>query len=312
MEGIKHKMVEVNGIKMHIAEKGQGPVVLFLHGFPELWYSWRHQITALSALGYHVVAPDLRGYGDTDAPTSISSYTCFHIVGDLVALIDSLGVHQVFLVGHDWGAVIGWYLCMFRPNRVRAYVCLSVPFSPRNPDLRIVDAMRAIYGDNYYVCRFQEPSKMEGEMNEGGTANVLKYILTTRKTSPPILPPVGEYGTGINPDNHETLPSWLTEDDLAYFVTKFEKTGFTGGNWELTAPWTGVQIKVPVKFIIGELDMAYHFIGLKDYIHGGGFKENVPNLVEVIVQKGVARFIHQEAADEVSNHIYDFIRKFLI
>ncbi|KAJ1386038.1 Epoxide hydrolase-like [Sesbania bispinosa] len=283
MEGIKHRMVEVNGIKMHIAEKGEGPVVLLLHGFPELWYSWRHQIMALSALGYHAVAPDLRGYGDTDAPASITSYTCFHIVGDLVALIDSLGVHQVFLVGHDWGAIIGWYLCMFRPNK--------------------------------------EPGKMEGEMNEVGTANVLKYILTTHKTSPPILPPVGQYGTGMNLHYPETLPSWLTEDDLAYFVSKFEKTGFTGGlnyyrnlnlNWELTAPWTGVEIKVPVKFIIGELDMAYNFKGIKDYIHDGGFKENVPNLVEVIVQKGVARFIHQEAADEVSNHIYDFIRKFLI
>ena len=155
MEGIEHRIVEVNGIKMHVAEKGEGPVVLFLHGFPELWYSWRHQILALSSQGFRCVAPDLRGYGDTDAPSSISSYTCFHIVGDLVALIDSLGVDQVFLVAHDWGAIVGWYLCMFRPERVKAYVCLSVPLLRRDPNISTVDGMRALYGDDYYICRFQ-------------------------------------------------------------------------------------------------------------------------------------------------------------
>jgi pimeloyl-ACP methyl ester carboxylesterase len=157
MEGIEHRTVAVNGIKMHVAEKGNkdGQVVLFLHGFPELWYSWRHQIVALSSLGYRAIAPDLRGYGDTDAPSSVSSYTGFHIVGDIVALIDSLGVDQVFLVAHDWGAIIGWYLCMFRPERIKAYVCLSVPFLRRNPKIKTVDAMRAAYGDDYYICRFQ-------------------------------------------------------------------------------------------------------------------------------------------------------------
>lgn len=155
MEGIVHRTVEVNGIKMHVAEKGEGPVVLFLHGFPELWYSWRHQIISLSSLGYRAVAPDLRGYGDTEAPASISSYTCLHIVGDIVALIDSLGVDQVFLVAHDWGAIIGWYFCMFRPDRIKAYVCLSVPFMPRNPRVKPLAAFRAGYGDDYYICRFQ-------------------------------------------------------------------------------------------------------------------------------------------------------------
>ncbi|KAK2364988.1 epoxide hydrolase A [Trifolium repens] len=320
MEGIEHRTVEVNGIKMHIAEKGNkdGPVVLFLHGFPELWYSWRHQIVALSSLGYRAIAPDLRGYGDTDAPSSISSYTGFHIVGDIVALIDSLGVDQVFLVAHDWGAIIGWYLCMFRPERIKAYVCLSVPFLRRNPKIKTVDAMRAAYGDDYYICRFQEPGKMEAEMAEVGTAYVLKNILTTRKTGPPIFPK-GEYGYGFNPDMPNSLPSWLTEDDLAYFISKFEKTGFTGGlnyyrnfnpNWELMAPWNGVKIKVPVKFITGELDMIYTSLNMEEYIHGGGFKEDVPNLEEVIVQKGVAHFNNQEAAEEISNHIYEFIKKF--
>ncbi|CAJ2631689.1 unnamed protein product [Trifolium pratense] len=320
MEKIEHRTVEVNGIKMHVAEKGnkQAPVVLFLHGFPELWYSWRHQIAALASLGYRAVAPDLRGYGDTDAPSSISSYTIFHLVGDLVALIDSLGVDQVFLVAHDWGASIGWYLCMFRPERIKAYVCLSVPFLRRNPKIKTVDGRRAAYGDDYYICRFQEPGKMEAEIAEVGTAYVLKNVLTTRQTGPPILPK-GEFGIGFNPDTPDRLPSWLTEDDLGYFVSKFEKSGFTGGlnyyrnlniNWELTAPWSGVKIKVPVKFITGDLDMVYTSPHVKEYVHGGGFKEDVPNLEEVIVQKGVAHFNNQEAAEEISNHIYEFIKKF--
>ncbi|RDX90363.1 ephA, partial [Mucuna pruriens] len=317
LAGIKHRRVEVNGIKMHIAEKGEGPVVLFLHGFPEIWYTWRHQILSLSSRGYRAVAPDLRGYGYTDAPSQISNYTAFHIVGDLVALLDTLGIQQVFLVAHDWGAIIGWYLCMFRPQRVKAYVCLSVPFLRRDPNVRTVDGLCALYGDDYYICRFQKPGDMEAQMAQVGTEYVLKNILTTRRTGPPILPK-GEFGTGFNPNMSHTLPSWLTQDDLRYYVSNYDKTGFTGGlnyyrnlnlNWELTAPWTGMKIKVPVKFITGELDSVYTSPNFKEYIDGGGFKEDVPNLEQVIVQKGVAHFNNQEAADEINDHIYDFISK---
>ncbi|MBA0633305.1 hypothetical protein Godav_001927, partial [Gossypium davidsonii] len=129
MEGIQHKTVIVNGINMHIAEKGEGPLILFIHGFPELWYTWRHQINGLAALGYRALAPDLRGYGGTDAPDCIADYTCFHVVGDLIALLDTEAPPEkedkVFVVGHDWGAIIAWYLCLFRPDRVKALFNLS-------------------------------------------------------------------------------------------------------------------------------------------------------------------------------------------
>lgn len=142
---------------MHVAEMGQGPVILFLHGFPELWYSWRHQIPALASLGYRTVAPDLRGYGDSDAPNSISSYTALHIVGDIIALLDAIAndKDQVFVVAHDWGALIAWYLCQFRPDRIKALVSMSVMFSPRNPQRKPIETLRHFYGSDYYICRFQ-------------------------------------------------------------------------------------------------------------------------------------------------------------
>ena len=157
MEGIEHRTVKVNGINMHIAEKGQGPVILFLHGFPELWYSWRHQIVALASLGYRAVAPDLRGYGDTDAPAEPASYTSLHVVGDLVALLDTITADQdkVFVVAHDWGAIIACHLCLYRPDKVKALLNLSVAFTPRNPRRKPLESLRALHGDDYYICRFQ-------------------------------------------------------------------------------------------------------------------------------------------------------------
>ncbi|KAK4339688.1 hypothetical protein RND71_041150 [Anisodus tanguticus] len=268
MEGIEHRTLNVNGINMHVAEKGSGPVVLFLHGFPELWYTWRHQIVAFADLGYRAVAPDLRGYGDTDAPADIASYTYFHVVGDLVALIESLGVESVFLVAHDWGAMIGWYLCLFRPDLVKAYACFSVPFRPRSPKMKPIPTMRAFLGDDYYMCRFQDPG-MEDEMAKYGSEAVLKKILTDTKPGPPCLPK--ENAFAISPD--AKLPLWLTQDDLKYYSTKYDQKGFTGGlnyyraldlNWELTAPWTGVKVKVPVKFVVGDLDMVYTTPGIKN------------------------------------------------
>lgn len=308
--------MSVNGINLHIAEKGQGPVVLFIHGFPELWYSWRHQILALASLGYRAVAPDLRGYGDSDAPPSSSSYTTLHIVGDLVALLDLLGAQQVFVVGHDWGAIIGWALCLYRPDLVKAYVALSIVFNPRTAR-RPIDSLRAIYGDDYYMCRFQEPGDIEDEFAKIGTERVMRELLTYRNPGPLYLPK-GK-GFGHSTDTPITLPSWLSEEDIRYYTSKFEKTGFSGCinyyralnlNWELMAPWIGVQIKVPVKFVTGDLDLAYNMVGVKDYVEKGGFKKDVPFLQEVVVMKGVGHFINEERADEISKHVYDFIQKF--
>ncbi|XP_068339678.1 uncharacterized protein [Pyrus communis] len=316
MEKIEHTTVRTNGINMHVASIGAGPPVLFLHGFPELWYSWRHQLLSLSSLGYRCIAPDLRGFGDTDAPPSPTSYTAMHIVGDLIGLLDHLGIDQVFLVAHDWGAVMAWWFCLFRPDRVKALVNMSVAFSPRNPKRKPVDGLRALFGDDYYICRFQEPGEIEKDFDSIGTAAVMKRFLSSRSPKPPCIPKDQGVKYWAAP---VTLPAWLTEEDLSYIVSKFSKSGFTGGlnyyralnlTWELTGPWTGLQIKVPVKFIVGELDITYNIPGVQAYIHKGGFKRDVPFLQEVVVMENAAHFIAQEKPDEVSQHVYDFIKKF--
>jgi pimeloyl-ACP methyl ester carboxylesterase len=154
LPAIRHRMVKTNGISMHIVEQGAGPMVLLLHGFPEFWYSWRFQIPALAEAGYHVVAPDLRGYGQSDAPKSAQAYTSCHLVGDLVGLLDALEEKRVFVVGHDWGAMVAWDLCLLRPDCVKAVVCLSVPFFPRSPKGSAIKGYYETVGEGFYMCRY--------------------------------------------------------------------------------------------------------------------------------------------------------------
>lgn len=320
--GITHRTVEVStGVRLHVAEAGPAAgaaTVLLLHGFPELWYTWRHQMRALAAAGYRAVAPDLRGYGDSDAPAAgdPGQYTALHVVGDLVALLDALGeTRPVFVAAHDWGALTAWSLCLFRPDRVRALVALSVAYAPRSAARKPVDGLRALYGDDYYICRIQEPGAIEAEFARLGVELVLKKFLCYRTPGPLFIPKSG-WGSK---DDQLQLPSWVTEEDLKYYTSKFEKTGFTGGlnyyralnkTWELTSPWTAAIINVPVKFIIGDLDLTYHGPGIQDFIHKGGFKKFVPLLDDVVVMKDVGHFINEEKPEEVSEHIIKFINKF--
>ncbi|XP_024995457.1 uncharacterized protein LOC112528667 [Cynara cardunculus var. scolymus] len=320
MEKIEHKMVAVNGINIHVAELGKGPMILFIHGFPELWYTWRHQILYLASQGYRAVAPDLRGYGDTTgAPTDDpTKFTTLHVVGDLVALINTLvapGEDKVFVVGHDWGAYIAWDLCLYRPDKVRALVNMSVPFNPRNPEIKPVDRLRAAYGDDYYIVRFQEVGEIEGEFAVWGTERVLNDSFTYHKPDPLLLPKGIGFGNSL--DAPISLPSWLSKEDLAYYTSKYEKTGFTGAlnyyralntNWELTVPWSKAQVKVPVKFIVGDLDQTYHTMGVKEYIEKGGFKKDVPLLEDVIILQGVGHFLQEEKPDEINKHIHQFFK----
>ncbi|CAN1238730.1 Epoxide hydrolase A [Linum grandiflorum] len=197
---------------------------------------------------------------------------------------------------------MAWYLCLLRPDKVKAMVALSVPFSPNTNRTGFI---------------VQEAGEMEAEFAEMGTERVVKEFLTYHKPAPLYLPKGNLFG---NPANTPIpLPPWLSEQDVKYYTDKYEKTGFTGGfnyyrnidrNWELSAAWTGMQIKVPVKFIVGDQDLTYNTGNARDYISKGGMKKDVPFLQEVVVMEGVGHFINEERPDDITNHIADFFCKF--
>jgi pimeloyl-ACP methyl ester carboxylesterase len=166
MVEVTHRKIETNGIQMHIAEAGEGPLVLMCHGFPELWYTWRHQLTALAEAGFHAVAPDQRGYGQTDRPEPISAYNIFQLTGDIIGLVNALGESRASIIGHDWGSVVTQYCALFRPDIFKAVVLLSVPYLTRvrgtTPPIAI---MKKMYGENiFYQVYFQEPGKAEADL----------------------------------------------------------------------------------------------------------------------------------------------------
>jgi pimeloyl-ACP methyl ester carboxylesterase len=171
---IAHRFIETNGINMHLATAGEGPLVLLCHGWPESWYSWRHQLKALAEAGYCVVAPDMRGYGQTDKPAGIDQYTLFHLAGDMVGVVDALGYSDSVIIGHDWGAPVAWHSALFRPDKFKAVVGLSVPFRPRS-DVRPTSAMPQTDDAIFYQLYFQKPGVAEAELER----NVRHSLRTT-------------------------------------------------------------------------------------------------------------------------------------
>src|SRR5882757_5909473 len=169
------RIIESNGIHINIAEQGEGPLVLLVHGFPESWFSWRHQIDALAAAGFRVVAPDLRGYGKSDAPEAIDQYTILHLVGDMVGVLDALGAPTAVIVGHDWGASVAWQAARLRPDRFRAVVALSVPFRPRGP-VRPTSVMPRTADAQFYMLYFQNPGVAEAELERDPRATVRNML----------------------------------------------------------------------------------------------------------------------------------------
>ncbi|CAL0313128.1 unnamed protein product [Lupinus luteus] len=311
---VNHQRIRSNGIWIHIAEQGKGPIVLLLHGFPEIWYSWRHQIKYLAKNGYHAIAPDLRGYGDSDSPISANSYTCHHLVGDLIGLLDHFGEKKAFIVGCDWGATIGWYLSLLRPDRVKGFVALGVPYYPRSSTLKPLQTITKLYGDDTHVSQFQNPGRAERSFARYDCLTVMKkFVLTSWPHF--IVAPHGMEIVDFLP-TPSVIPSWITEQELMFFADKFQESGFTGAfnyyramdlNWELLAPWEGSKITVPTKLIVGDKDFGFESGGVRDYVEGELFKSLVPN-VEVVIIDG-HHFIHQERAQQVSHQILSFIHK---
>ena len=180
---VAHRMVEANGIHLHLAEQGEGPLVLLCHGFPESWYSWRHQLTALAAAGFHAVAPDMRGYGRSDRPEAIDQYTLLHLVCDMVGLLDVLGAEQAVIAGHDWGAPVAWHAALLRPDRFRAVIGLSVPFWPRGR-VAPTSVMPRSEDAMFYQLYFQQPGEAEAELERDVRQTLVKMLGNVPRGTP--------------------------------------------------------------------------------------------------------------------------------
>ncbi|XP_010547454.1 PREDICTED: LOW QUALITY PROTEIN: bifunctional epoxide hydrolase 2 [Tarenaya hassleriana] len=319
MKGVREERIKSNGIWMKVAEKGDGPMVILLHGFPETSFSWRHQIEFLSESGFHVVAPDLRGYSDSDSPPRPDSYSILHLAG-VIGLLDHYNAPQAFVVGHDWGAQIGWHLSLFRPDRVKGFISLSVPYFPRNPLLKPIQFFNANFGDGFYISQFQEPGRarrLEAAFARYDCLTVMKKFLLITSTNNLVAPPGMEIIDHLQ--TPPTIPEWIAEEELQVYAEKFQKSGFTGPlsyyramdlNWELTRPWQDSKITVPTKFIIGNKDIGYEGAnGTNAYVNGDVFKRFVPDL-DIIVLDG-HHFIQQEKPKEVSDEILSFLTRLL-
>ncbi|MWA00108.1 alpha/beta fold hydrolase [Actinomadura sp. LD22] len=316
MTEITHRFVDSqSGLRMHVAEAGEGPLVLLLHGFPECWYSWRHQLTALADAGFHAVAPDQRGYARTGGPADPASYSILHLVGDAVGLIEALGGERAVVVGHDWGAPVAWHTAQMRPDKVRGVVGMSVPHRPRG-SRPPVQTMRETIGEGFYMVYYQQPGVPEAEF-ERDPAETFRRTLYAASGQGPAQAPIVPAGGGmldITPEPAE-LPDWLSEDDVATYVAEYAESGFTGPvnwyrnldrNWELTAAWHRAPISPPALFIAGDRDAVLAFPNARRALDR--MVDFVPNLRTTVVLPDCGHWVQQERPAEVNDALLAFLR----
>jgi pimeloyl-ACP methyl ester carboxylesterase len=319
---VHHRFIDTNGINMHVAEQGEGPLVLLCHGFPESWYSWRHQLPTLAEAGFRAVAPDMRGYGRTDRPEPIDQYTLFHLVGDMVGLLDALGAAQAVIAGHDWGAPVAWHAALMRPDRFRAVIGLSVPFRPRGPD-RPTTVMPQTEDAVFYQLYFQTPGVAEVEFEQDiprfirATLYSISGDMSRREPTAMMVPRQGGLQARWASEfvNPAILPSWLTEADVDFYAGEFGRTGFRGGlnwyrnidrNWELLAPFAGAQVTVPALYIAGDRDPVVSFPAMDRLIPN--LSNFVPALRATIMLPGCGHWTQQERVAEVNAAMIEFLQ----
>jgi pimeloyl-ACP methyl ester carboxylesterase len=290
------RQVQLDGIGLHVVEEGAGPPVVLCHGFPELAFSWRHQIPVLAREGYRVIAPDMRGFGESSRPQEVAAYDVVSLCGDMTGLLDALGEESAIFVGHDWGASLVWSLALLEPARVRAVAGLSVPFVPRAPAAPI-PIMRRHLGDEFYIVWFQEP----GAADEALGRDVRRTLTTSRQWTAAWAQEAGSV---------PKLPPWLSEDELAVYVRAFERTGFTGGlnwyrnidrNWELTESITDRHVVQPTFFLTGELDPV------RQFMPAAAMQRWVDDLRGEIVVPGTGHWVQQQAPDAVNAALLEFL-----
>jgi pimeloyl-ACP methyl ester carboxylesterase len=284
------RFVEINDVRLRVTEAGTpgDPVVILAHGFPELAYSWRHQIPVLAAAGYHVLAPDQRGYGGSSRPAAIEAYDIHALTGDLVALLDDVSAERGILIGHDWGAMVVWHTALLHADRVAAVAGLSVPPVPR-ARTRPTQAWRAKFGEDFYMLQFQEPGRADAAMG-ADTAATVRGLFAGAPERP--------------------LPDWISQAEIDQYVAEFTRTGFTGGlnwyrnydrNWETTEQLTDAKITVPALFAGGTADpyLATMRPERAREVAAGPYRQE---LIE-----GAGHWVQQERADEVNRILLEFL-----
>ncbi len=316
-----HRTVRTNGIDMHVAEMSPDDTanakpIVFVHGFPELWRSWRKQIPAVAEAGYRAVAPDMRGYGRTTAPKEVAAYDIHNLTGDLCGLLDDLGVEKALFVGHDWGAWAMWFMCLLHPDRVEALCNLSVAYAPRAAAPPMQTA-KQIFGDIFfYQLYFQDVGPADAELAKDVRTTVRKFAWSVSgeaaegRDPSMVVRKVGEGGflDMLTDPPHEM--EWFSKEDEDYFVEEFSRTGYFGplswyrnidSNWETTPQLADAKVKQPVLFIAGTGDPVVRMLppdGMKDW---------VPDLRGIELVEGAGHWIHMEKPDEVNTRLLRFI-----
>ncbi|MFD6419032.1 alpha/beta fold hydrolase [Streptomyces sp. NPDC060194] len=312
-----HRLLDVPGGRIHVAEQGEGPLVLLVHGFPESWFSWRRQLPALAAAGYRAVAMDVRGYGRSSKPREVEAYGMLAHVADNVGVVAALGVQTATVVGHDWGSPIAAASALLRPDVFTAVGLLSVPYTPPGGP-RPTDAFRRLGGDEeFYVTYFQEPGRAEAEIEpdvRGWLAGF--YAGASAETMPGpgeaamhLVPPGGRMRDRFST---ERLPSWLSEEELDLYAGEFERTGLSGGlnryrnmdrDWVDLAAWRGAPLHQPSLFIGGDHDGPTHWQAKAIE----AYPRTMPGLVSSHILKDCGHWIQQERPEEVNRLLVDWL-----
>lgn len=312
-------ILKANGINIAYQDEGAGPALLLCHGWPELGHSWRHQVPALVDAGYRVIVPDMRGFGGTDAPDDVADYTILHLVGDMVGLLDGLGIDHCTIIGHDWGAPVAWHAALMRPDRFRAVAGLAVPWSPRGAHGSLIGMARAQGLQRFYMVWFQEPGVAEADLGADPYETHRRLLVGASGAS-------AAQGKGwplmIDPDKGlvetcspvETLPDWLSEEDLRIYADAYGKSGYRGGlnwyrnmdrNWALTAPWAGAKINVPACFIAGSLDGVLRMPGMDKAVKA--MAHTCTDFRGTTLIDGAGHWVQQEAPAQTNAALLAFL-----
>ncbi|KAI3740791.1 hypothetical protein L2E82_31265 [Cichorium intybus] len=308
MDKIAHKFLQINGLKLHVAEIGSesSPAVIFLHGFPEIWYTWRHQMIAVANAGFRAIAPDFRGYGLSDPPAEPEKASFDDFVNDVASIIDSLAISKVFVIAKDFGTMIAYPFILQHPEKIAGIITFNMTFMPpaafKNHPLP----------EGFYVTRWRDPGRAEADFSRFDVKTVVKniYILFSQSEIP-IANENEEIMDLVKPLT--PLPSWLTEEDFAMYVSLYEKSGFRTAlqipyrSYMNLGPTKEVpKIEAPTMLIMGEEDYGRKVPGMDEYVKSGDVKKYVPNLETVYVPNG-CHFVHEQFPDKVNQLIITFL-----